>query len=320
MEPIPEVLLSPQKISDRYPRIQKILKSEQACCYLLPFPGKKVAISSSGNPEDMDPDFSRYLHDFITDVCNSTTQHVKRHSDGHILTGEELAENIKTLFNLLQTKEFGYSSSYVSVKSWLIVLERMLVLGREPGPVITQIHDSRLIKAAKKELEDFVKEQDSSTKSMFNCLKTVPRVMWTRLSTKKDTILNHLKENLKSPGKNQIMNKFETQIEKRINDFYKSYKKRFCGCTAAVGGLVGASLVAVATGGVMAVGVAATTLTMEAAAVVTGSTVGATVAGGSIGAGIGAAVGMAKGRKKQIPEEGEGKPLLGNDEGTLETK
>ncbi|XP_027705667.1 RING finger protein 112-like isoform X2 [Vombatus ursinus] len=300
MEPIPEVLLSPQKISDRYPRIQKILKSEQACCYLLPFPGKKVAISSSGNPEDMDPDFSRYLHDFITDVCNSTTQHVKRHSDGHILTGEELAENIKTLFNLLQTKEFGYSSSYVSV--------------------ITQIHDSRLIKAAKKELEDFVKEQDSSTKSMFNCLKTVPRVMWTRLSTKKDTILNHLKENLKSPGKNQIMNKFETQIEKRINDFYKSYKKRFCGCTAAVGGLVGASLVAVATGGVMAVGVAATTLTMEAAAVVTGSTVGATVAGGSIGAGIGAAVGMAKGRKKQIPEEGEGKPLLGNDEGTLETK
>ncbi|XP_027705665.1 RING finger protein 112-like [Vombatus ursinus] len=300
MEPIPEVLLSPQKISDRYPRIQKILKSEQACCYLLPFPGKKVAISSSGNPEDMDPDFSRYLHDFITDVCNSTTQHVKRHSDGHILTGEELAENIKTLFNLLQTKEFGYSSSYVSV--------------------VTLLQDERLIEDYQQELEDFVKEQDSSAKSMSDCLKTVPRVMWTRLSTKKDTILNHVKENLKSPGKNQIMNKFETQIEKRINDFYKSYKKRFCGCTAAVGGLVGASLVAVATGGVMAVGVAATTLTMEAAAVVTGSTVGATVAGGSIGAGIGAAVGMAKGRKKQIPEEGEGKPLLGNDEGTLETK
>nr|XP_020860243.1 RING finger protein 112-like isoform X2 [Phascolarctos cinereus] len=291
-----------QKISDRYPRIQKILKSKQACCYLLPFPGKKIPTSSNGNPEDMDPDFYHYLHDYITDVCKSSTQHVKRHSDGHILTGEELAENMKKLFSILQKKEFGYSSLFESV--------------------VTGLYNMRIIEAARKELEDFVKEQDSSTKSMFTSLKTLPGTMWTRLSTKKDTILNSLKETLKGPGKNQILNNFKEEIEMRVLDSYKSYKNRFCGHTAAVGGLLGAGVLGVATGGIMAVGAAATALTMEGVAVATGATVGATVVGGGVGAGVGAAVGlagveatevMAK-RKQKVPEEGEENPLLRDDE------
>ncbi|XP_078007870.1 LOW QUALITY PROTEIN: RING finger protein 112-like [Phascolarctos cinereus] len=279
-----------QKISDRYPRIQKILKSKQACCYLLPYPGKKITMSSNGNPEDMDPDFSHYLHDYITDVCNSATEHVKRRSDGHILTGKELAENMKKLFSTLQRKEFGYSSSFESV--------------------VTGLRNMRMIEAARKELEDFVKEQDSSTKSMCTCLETLPRTMWKSLSTTKDTILNSLEETLKGPEKNQFMNNFQEEIEKRVKDFYISYKNRFRNYSAALGGLVGAAVLGVATGGIMAVGTAAAVLTGD---IVAGATMGATVVGGSIGAGVGAAVGKAKSKEK-VPKEGEEKPLLKDDE------
>ncbi|XP_036597508.1 RING finger protein 112-like [Trichosurus vulpecula] len=281
-----------QKISDRYPRIQKTLKREQACCYLLPFPGKNVVVNSNGNPEDMDEDFYQYLHDYIIDVCNSATQHVKRHSDGHILTGGELAENTKTLFDLLKKEEFGFSSSFDSV--------------------VTQLHDLRMIEAATKELEDFVKEQNSVTKPMFASLKILPGNMQKRLSAKKDKILNHLKETLKSPGKNQIMNRFEEDIQKIVKDFLDSYKKRFCGHTAALGGLAGAGILAVA-GGVVATAVVATALTVEAAAAATGATMGVTVVGCGLGAGIGAAVGKAKGRER-VPQEGEENPLLKDDE------
>ncbi|XP_074064670.1 RING finger protein 112 [Macrotis lagotis] len=272
-----------QRISDRYPRIQKILDDKVVSCCLLPFPGKKVASSCNGNPEDMDLDFYQHLRDFITDVCNSATQHVKRRSDGHILTGEELAENITKLFNLLKEQVFGFSLSL--------------------DLLVTQLHDMRMVEAARKELEDFVKEQDSSTKSMFASLKTVPSNMFKLISSKRNEILNGLKGTLKSPEKCQVMKNFEEEIQKIVKDFQDSYRKRFWGQCTALGGLVGGGILAVA-GGIVGVGVAATVLTVEAAAVATGATVGATVVGSGIGAGIGAAVGKAKG-KERVPKEGE---------------
>ncbi|XP_043833840.1 RING finger protein 112 isoform X2 [Dromiciops gliroides] len=281
-----------QNISDKYPRIWKILKNQQACCYLLPFPGKKVASSSNGKPEDMDSDFYQYLHDYITDVCSSATQHVKKHSDGQILTGGKLAEFITRLSHQLTKKEFGFYSSFDSIA--------------------TELHDMRMLEAAKKELEDFVKEQDTSTKSTFASLKTLPETMRKRLSDKNDAIIKHLKETLKSPGKSQIMNDFEKEIQKIVKDFQDSYRKRFCGQTVALGGLVGGGILAAA-GGIVGIGVAATVLTLEAAAMATGATVGATVVGGGIGAGIGALVGRAKG-KETVPEEEEKKPLFQDDE------
>ncbi|XP_074137825.1 RING finger protein 112 [Sminthopsis crassicaudata] len=290
-----------QKISDRYPRIQKTFKNKQVCCYLLPFPGIKVASGGNGDPEDMDPDFYHHLHDYITDVCSSATQHMKKHSDGHILTGGELYENITKLFNLLKKTEFGFSSSYDSI--------------------VTQLHDMKAIEAARKELENFVEEQQSQfplslsgffTKRMFASVKTLPTMMWKRLSTKKNTILDNLKETLKSPAKSQVLKNFEEEIQKKVKDFQDSYKKRFCGHTTALGGLVGAGILALA-GGIVGVGVAASVLSVEAAAVATGATVGATVAGGGIGAGIGAAVGKAEGRGI-APEEEEKDLLLKDDD------
>ncbi|KAM9094821.1 RING finger protein 112 isoform X1 [Sarcophilus harrisii] len=281
-----------QKISGRYPRIQKSFKNKQVCCYLLPFPGIKVASGGNGDPEDMDPNFCHYLHDYITGVCSSATQHLKKYSDGHILTGRELAENITKLFNLLKKTEFGFSSSYDSV--------------------VTQLHDMKEIEAAKKELEKFVEEQDSSTKPMLASINTLPTTMWKRLSTKKNTILDHLKETLKSPGKSQVLKNFEEEMQKKVKDFQDSYKKRFCGHTTALGGLVGAGILALA-GGIVGIGVAASVLSVEAAALATGATVGATVAGGGIGAGIGAAVGKAEGRGA-VPEEEEENLLFKDDE------
>ncbi|XP_072452940.1 RING finger protein 112-like isoform X1 [Notamacropus eugenii] len=281
-----------QKMSDRYPRIQKTVKNKQTCCYLLPFPGKKVTMSSDGNPEDMDEDFCQYLHDYITDVCNSATQRVKSYSDGHILTGKELAEKITKLFDVLKKKEFGFSFSFDSMA--------------------TELHDLRLIDDARKELRDFVKEKDSSTKSMKATLKILPSKMQKFLSMKKDEILNKLKETLKSPGKNQAMKTFEEEMQKIIKDFQDSYKIRFCKYAAVLGGSVGAGILAVA-GSAVGVGLMATVLAGEAIAAVTGATLGATVAGGAVGAGIGAAVGNAKGRKN-VPKQEEKEPLLKDDE------
>ncbi|XP_068941310.1 RING finger protein 112 [Petaurus breviceps papuanus] len=282
-----------QKISNRHPKTQKTLQSEQACCYLLPFPGKKVANGSSGNPEDMDEDFYQYLHDYITDVCNSVTQHVKRHPDGHTLTGGELAEKMMKLFNLLKKKEFGFSSSFNSV--------------------VTQLHDLNMIKDARKELEDFVKELNSSTEPIYACVKTWPEKMQKRLSTKKEQILNRLKESLKSSGKDQIMTDFEEEIQKIFKHFQDSYKKRFCGSTALLGGLVGAGSMLL-TGGIVGVGAAVSALTVEA---IVSATMGATVFGSGLGSAIGAITGAVLSKvkgKERVPKEEEKNPLFKDNE------
>ncbi|XP_044513478.1 RING finger protein 112 [Gracilinanus agilis] len=278
-----------QKISDKYPRIQKAFRSKQIHCYLLPFPGKKVACNGNANPEDMDPDFYEHLHAYITDVCSSAIQNV---AFENFLTGGELAEKISTLSDLVKKKEFGFSSSLVSMA--------------------TDLHNVKRIKDATKDLEDFIKEQDSSTKVMFGAVRILPKDMWKRLSTKKDLVLNNLRMTLKGPGKSQLMDSFEKEIQKKAKDFQDTYKKRFCGQASALGGLVGAGALALA-GGIVGIGVAAAVFTAETVALATGATVGATVIGGGMGAGIGAAVGKAKGRET-VPEEEEKMPLFKDDE------
>ncbi|XP_056662709.1 RING finger protein 112-like [Monodelphis domestica] len=268
-----------QKISDKYPRIQKAFRSKQTRCYLLPFPGIKVACSGNANPEDMDPDFCEHLQAYITDVCSSAVQNVTRWSTGNFLTGRELAEKILKLSDLVKKKEFGFSSSLDSMT--------------------TELYNMRMIKDARKEFEDFITEQDSSTKNMFGAVKILPKNMWKRLSQKKDFVLFNLRMTLKGPGKTQLMNSFEEEIQKKAKDFQDSYKMHFCRQASALGGVVGAGILGF---GIVGVGVATTAFTTEATALATGATVGATAFGGGVGAGIGAAVGRAI-DEETVPEE-----------------
>eukprot|EP00073_Rattus_norvegicus_P050156 XP_017452521.1 PREDICTED: RING finger protein 112 isoform X7 [Rattus norvegicus] len=294
-----------QKLSGKYPKVQELLLGKRARCYLLPAPERqwvnKGQASPGGNTED---DFSHHFRAYISDVLSTAPQHAKSRCQGYwsegramargdrrLLTGQQLAQEIKNLSGWMGKSGPSFSS---------------------PDEMAAQLHDLRKVEAAKKEFEEYVRQQDIATKRIFSALRVLPDTMRNLLSTQKDAILARHGVALLCKEREQTLEALEAELQAEAKAFMDSYTMRFCGHLAAVGGAVGAGLMGLA-GGVVGAGMAAAALAAEAGMVAAGAAVGATgaaVVGGGVGAGLAATVGCMEKEEDERVQGGDREPLL----------
>ncbi|XP_041521067.1 RING finger protein 112 isoform X5 [Microtus oregoni] len=294
-----------QKLSGKYPKVQELLLGKRARCYLLPAPERqwpsKGQASPRGNTED---DFSHFFRAYISDVLSTAPQHAKSRCHGYwsegraiargdrrLLTGQQLAQEIKNLSGWMGKTGPSFSS---------------------PDEMAAQLHDLRKVEAAKKEFEEYVRQQDIATKRIFSALRVLPDTMRNLLSTQKDAILARHGVALLCKEREQTLEALEAELQAEAKAFMDSYTMRFCGHLAAVGGAVGAGLMGLA-GGVVGAGMAAAALAAEAGMVAAGAAVGATgaaVVGGGVGAGLAATVGCMEKEEDERVQGGDREPLL----------
>ncbi|XP_044777678.1 RING finger protein 112 [Neomonachus schauinslandi] len=292
-----------QKSSGKYPKVQELLQGRRARCYLLPTPGRRWASKGHGSPCDTDDDFG-HLCAYVADVLSAAPQHAKSRCPGYwsegrpvargdrrLLTGQQLAQEIKNLSGWMGRTGPGFASA---------------------DEMAAQLHDLRTVEAAKKEFEEYVRQQDAATKRIFSALRVLPDTMRNLLCTQKDAVLARHGAALLCKGREQTLEALEAELQAEAKVFMDSYTMRFCGHLAAVGGAVGAGLMGLA-GGVVGAGMAAAALAAEAGMVAAGAAVGATgaaVVGGGVGAGLAATVGCMEKEEDDRVQEGDREPLL----------
>ncbi|XP_004405179.1 PREDICTED: RING finger protein 112 [Odobenus rosmarus divergens] len=292
-----------QKSSGKYPKVRELLQGRRARCYLLPAPGRRWASKGHGSPCDTDDDFG-HLCAYVADVLSAAPQHAKSRCPGYwsegrpvargdrrLLTGQQLAQEIKNLSGWMGRTGPGFASA---------------------DEMAAQLHDLRTVEAAKKEFEEYVRQQDAATKRIFSALRVLPDTMRNLLCTQKDAVLARHGAALLCKGREQTLEALEAELQAEAKVFMDSYTMRFCGHLAAVGGAVGAGLMGLA-GGVVGAGMAAAALAAEAGMVAAGAAVGATgaaVVGGGVGAGLAATVGCMEKEEDDRVQEGDREPLL----------
>ncbi|XP_006721636.1 RING finger protein 112 isoform X3 [Homo sapiens] len=297
-------LAASQRLSGRYPKVQELLQGKRARCCLLPAPGRRRMNQGHASPGDTDDDFRHLLGAYVSDVLSAAPQHAKSRCQGYwnegravargdrrLLTGQQLAQEIKNLSGWMGRTGPGFTS---------------------PDEMAAQLHDLRKVEAAKREFEEYVRQQDVATKRIFSALRVLPDTMRNLLSTQKDAILARHGVALLCKGRDQTLEALEAELQATAKAFMDSYTMRFCGHLAAVGGAVGAGLMGLA-GGVVGAGMAAAALAAEAGMVAAGAAVGATgaaVVGGGVGAGLAATVGCMEKEEDERLLEGDREPLL----------
>uniref|UniRef100_A0A2R9A1X2 RING finger protein 112 n=1 Tax=Pan paniscus TaxID=9597 RepID=A0A2R9A1X2_PANPA len=293
-----------QRLSGRYPKVQELLQGKRVRCCLLPAPGRRRMNQGHASPGDTDDDFRHLLGAYVSDVLSAAPQHAKSRCQGYwnegravargdrrLLTGQQLAQEIKNLSGWMGRTGPGFTS---------------------PDEMAAQLHDLRKVEAAKREFEEYVRQQDVATKRIFSALRVLPDTMRNLLSTQKDAILARHGVALLCKGRDQTLEALEAELQATAKAFMDSYTMRFCGHLAAVGGAVGAGLMGLA-GGVVGAGMAAAALAAEAGMVAAGAAVGATgaaVVGGGVGAGLAATVGCMEKEEDERLLEGDREPLL----------
>uniref|UniRef100_A0A8C5L328 Ring finger protein 112 n=1 Tax=Jaculus jaculus TaxID=51337 RepID=A0A8C5L328_JACJA len=262
------------------------------------------AVSQPPPGPNKDDNFCHLLRAYVLDVLSTAPQHAKSRCHGYwsegravargdrrLLTGQQLAQEIKNLSGWMGKTGPGFSS---------------------PDEMAAQLHDLRKVEAAKKEFEDYVRQQDIATKRIFSALRVLPDSMRNLLSTQKDSILARHGVALLCKEREQTLEALEAELQAEAKAFMDSYTMRFCGHLAAVGGAVGAGLMGLA-GGVVGAGMAAAALAAEAGMVAAGAAVGATgaaVVGGGVGAGLAATVGCMEKEEDERVQGGDREPLL----------
>ncbi|XP_003791109.1 RING finger protein 112 [Otolemur garnettii] len=293
-----------QRLSGKYPKVQELLQGRRARCYLLPTPQRQWKDKGQGSPGDADDNLHHHLRAYVSDVLSAAPQHAKSRCQGYwnegramargdrrLLTGQQLAQEIKNLSGWMGRTGPGFSS---------------------PDEMAAQLHDLRKVETAKREFEEYVRQQDIATKRIFSALRVLPDTMRNLLSTQKDAILARHGVALLCKGREQTLEALEAELQATAKAFMDSYTMRFCGHLAAVGGAVGAGLMGLA-GGVVGAGMAAAALAAEAGMVAAGAAVGATgaaVVGGGVGAGLAATVGCMEKEEDERVQEGDREPLL----------
>ncbi|XP_037348404.1 RING finger protein 112 isoform X1 [Talpa occidentalis] len=202
-----------QKSSSKYPKVQELLQGKRARCYLLPAPGRRWASKSPGGLGDTDDDF-RHLHAYIADVLSAAPQYAKSRCQGYwsegrpaargdrrLLTGQQLAQEIKNLSGWMGRTGPGFAS---------------------PEEMAAQLHDLRTVEAAKKEFEEYVRQQDVATKRIFSALRVLPDTMRNLLSTQKDAILARHGVALLCKGREQTLEALEAELQAEAKDCRKA--------------------------------------------------------------------------------------------------
>jgi len=236
-----------QKSFGKYPKVQELLQGRRARCYLLPAPGRRWASKGHGSPCDTDDDVG-HLCAYVADVLSAAPQHAKSRCPGYwsegrpvargdrrLLTGQQLAQEIKNLSGWMGRTGPGFASA---------------------DEMAAQLHDLRTVEAAKKEFEEYVRQQvsggparepqasgsgralsglpssppqDAATKRIFSALRVLPDTMRNLLCAQKDAVLARHGAALLCKGREQTLEALEAELQAEAKVFMDSYTMRFCG-------------------------------------------------------------------------------------------
>nr|XP_042701835.1 RING finger protein 112-like [Chrysemys picta bellii] len=253
----------------KHPKALEALKRISTCCYLMPFPGKRIMIGSQGTLRDMDEDFRESLREYITTLVSSASRHVRTDRHGELLTGTQLAAWIKNLSDVMKKHRFGFAS---------------------PCQMAITFHNQNIMNTTRRDHADFLNDKDRESRNMFACLKVRPSKMVEQFEEKHLELLWWCQVEMREPApeKETLLTELEAELKQEAETFLEIYRKRFKTFVIAVGIGTGA-LVLAPVGGAAGVGVAAAVLGIAKAAAI-GAGVGAVAGmcvGGSVGRGVG---------------------------------
>ncbi|XP_067421831.1 LOW QUALITY PROTEIN: RING finger protein 112-like [Emydura macquarii macquarii] len=245
----------------KHPKALEALKRSSTRCYLMPFPGKGIMTGSAGRLRDMDEDFRESLRDYVTTLVGSAGQHVRRDQHGELLTGTQLAAMIKEFSEVMKKHRFGFSS---------------------PCQMAITFHNQRVMDRARTDHALFLKEKDTLSQHMFDCLRVRPSTVAKQFVKQRTKLLRQCWEEMKEPEKETLLTALEAELTREAKTFLETYGGRYqshaikAGITVGVlalgplGGALGAS-------GYGAIATAAAELGLsEAAAIGVGTGVGTT--------------------------------------------
>ncbi|XP_043405607.1 RING finger protein 112-like [Chelonia mydas] len=261
----------------KHPKAQEVLKRRSSRCFLMPFPGERIAMGSKGRLRDMGEKFRESLRDYVTTLVRTAGQHVRKDRHGEVLTGTQLAAKIKNLSDVMKKHRSGFSS---------------------PCQMANTFHNQRVLDSARADHAVFLKEKDGGSRNMVACLKVRPGKMAELFAERRGQLLARCWMDMREPAleKEAQLMELKAVLTREAETFLQSYGKRFKKFVTAAG--VGAGAVALATvGGAAGAGIAAAAIGAEAAVALSvsgaaGIGVGAgAVAGGCVGGGVGMGVG-----------------------------
>uniref|UniRef100_H3A2T1 RING-type domain-containing protein n=1 Tax=Latimeria chalumnae TaxID=7897 RepID=H3A2T1_LATCH len=286
--------------------LQKTIKKVEGCteyqkslqtlrmrsrCYLMPFPGKKVAMGEGAvKGRDMDEDFKDCLKSYINSMLGSVQQCVKKDMQNRQLTCEQLAGKIKEFIEIMKRAEYGFSSP----------LEMMMALNQ------------MTLERAKEEYQRF-REEQQETNTIIKTLKRTPKKMEVSMEEK----INELEELCASSlhgdlhSKEVLLTELKEEMNSDAHGFMKRYSRQYKISALKAGATIGAASV-----GLVGAAVAAGVMAAEAGTMAIGAAVGSGTSlflGGGVGAGIGLSVGTKKAsesKKDQQHCDEERQPLV----------
>nr|XP_008174272.1 RING finger protein 112-like [Chrysemys picta bellii] len=253
----------------KHPKALEALKRISTCCYLMPFPGKRIMIENEGTLRDMDEDFRESLRDYITALVGSAGRHARTDRHGELLTGTQLAAKIKNLSDMMKKHRSLFSS---------------------PCQMAITFHNQRVLDRARADHAVFLREKDGDSQNMIDCLKVQPSKMAQQFAEWRGQLLWRCQTDMQQPAPETEarLTELEEELKQEAETFLETYRKRFKKFVIVAG--VGAGVVVLApVGGAVGIGVAAAALGMAEAAAI-GAGVGA-VAGMCVGGGVGGGVG-----------------------------
>ncbi|CAM4580895.1 unnamed protein product, partial [Caretta caretta] len=285
----------------KHPKALEALSRSSSCCYLMPFPGERIAMGSEGRLRDMGEKFRESLTDYITALVSTAGQHVRMDQHGELLTGTQLTAKIKNLSDVMKNHSSGFSS---------------------PCQMAITFHNQRVLDRARADHAVFLKEKDTDSRNPLKCLKVTPEKMakqfaerrgdllWqcqTDMLPKKEALGTELEKELRQK-KEALLQELEEGLMLEAKTFLETYRKRFKKFAIAAGVGVG-GLVLAPVGGGAAAGIAAAAIAAEAVALGIAGAVGigagaGAVAGGCVGGGVGWGVGKKMAQKDKNQAEG----------------
>uniref|UniRef100_A0A8D0BMN4 Uncharacterized protein n=1 Tax=Salvator merianae TaxID=96440 RepID=A0A8D0BMN4_SALMN len=288
-----------QKLKDHsnsHPRALVALESTHTCCYLMPFPGKKLVMGTEGRLSELDKDFRDCLKEYGNHLARSAAAHVKRDQEGGILTGEQLSARVKNFLTLMNQHKFGFSSA---------------------TQMAITLHNLHTLETLRKDFSEFISQQEKQSRPLFAGLRVTPSTMTRGILKKQHELVQQCERLVQGDEPEQLNSAslLKSQLQSDAKDFLERYGRRYKSHALKAGVAVGVGAVGLA-GGIIGAGVAAAVLATEAIVLSTGTaaTFGiGTVAGagtfgllgGGVGAGVGSKIGENRAREAANVIEGD---------------
>uniref|UniRef100_A0A8D0BQ71 Uncharacterized protein n=1 Tax=Salvator merianae TaxID=96440 RepID=A0A8D0BQ71_SALMN len=282
--------------SNSHPRALVALESTHTCCYLMPFPGKKLVMGTEGRLSELDKDFRDCLKEYGNHLARSAAAHVKRDQEGGILTGEQLSARVKNFLTLMNQHKFGFSSA---------------------TQMAITLHNLHTLETLRKDFSEFISQQEKQSRPLFAGLRVTPSTMTRGILKKQHELVQQCERLVQGDEPEQLNSAslLKSQLQSDAKDFLERYGRRYKSHALKAGVAVGVGAVGLA-GGIIGAGVAAAVLATEAIVLSTGTaaTFGiGTVAGagtfgllgGGVGAGVGSKIGENRAREAANVIEGD---------------